>query len=240
MQIKLLVALCCLGGSIERDRLVALLWERPAKGTRETLRSHVSRIRKQVTAAGGYPDRVLATVSPGSGRTVYGLAEGIQCDSDVFVAQAREGADALAFGDYQRASDVLGAALGRWGRVTRYDQFLAEVADCSFAVQTRSSLWEARKDAMVDKARADIALGLHRRAAADLPGLAAEWPDDGEVAKLLATVLYSTGKPVDAAEACKNAAARARDLGIDDQPFLNLHQAILNGSLPSSGFIPAA
>lgn len=239
MQIKLLTALYCLGGSIDRDRLVALLWERPARGSRDTLRSHVSRIRKQLAAAGADPDRVIVTVSPGSDRTIYALAEDVQCDADLFLVRAREGADALAFGEYRRASDVLADALAAWGRITRYDQFLAEIADCSFAVHTRSSLWETRKDAMVDKAKADIALGLHRRAAADLPGLATEWPDDGEIARLLATALYCGGKPAEAAEVCKSAAAKARALGMDDQLFLALHQSILNGNLSSRGLIPA-
>jgi DNA-binding SARP family transcriptional activator len=160
------------------------------------------------------------------------VAEGVHCDADLFLARAREGSDALADDQYRQAWDLLGSALGIWGRVSRYDQLLAEVADCSFVVQTRNRLWEARRDAVIDKAKADIALGFHRRAAADLPSLAAEFPDDGEITKLLAIALYSSGKPVAAAEVCKTSAAKARALGMDDQPFLVLHQAILNGTLP--------
>jgi DNA-binding SARP family transcriptional activator len=233
MQIKLLVALCCLGGFIDRDRLVALLWDRPTAGSRDTLRTHVSRIRKQVTDAGGDLDGLIVTATPGNDRTSYGLAEGIQCDADLFLACAREGSDALAVEEYRLATDLLGSALGMWGRITRCDQVLAELADCSFVMQTRNRLWEARRDAMIDKARADIALGLHRRAAADLPGLAAEFPDDGELARLLAIALHCSGKPADAAEVCKSAAAKARALGMADQLFLALHQEILNGSLSS-------
>jgi SARP family transcriptional regulator, regulator of embCAB operon len=239
MQIKLLMALCCLGGLVDRDRLVTLLWERPAGGSRDTLRSHISRVRKQVGRAGGDPDGVIVTVSRGNDRTSYGLAEGVECDVDLFLARAREAADLLADHQYRQASDLLESALGMWGRITRFDQLLAEVADCSFAVQMRSRLWEARRDAMIDKAKADITLGLPRRAAADLRALAAEWPDDGEITKLLATALYGSGKLVEAAEICKSAAAKARAIGMDDQSFLDLHQAILNGTLPVSGLVPA-
>jgi DNA-binding SARP family transcriptional activator len=239
MQIKLLVALFCLGGFINRDRLVTLLWDRPTPGSGETLRTHVSRIRKRVTTAGGDPDGLIVTAMRGNDRTSYGLAEGVRCDADVFLSRAREGADAYADGQYRLASDLLDGALGMWGRVTRFDQLLAEVADCSFVVQTRNRLWEARRDAMIDKAKADMALGLNRRAAASLPGLAAEFPDDGEITKLLAMALYNSDKPVQAAEVCKSAAAKARAMGLDDQPFLDLHQAILSGTLPLRGLIPA-
>jgi SARP family transcriptional regulator, regulator of embCAB operon len=239
MQIKLLVALCCLGGFIDRDRLVTLLWDRPTAGSGETLRTHVSRIRKRVATAGGDPAGLIVTAMPGNDRTSYGLAEGVRCDADVFLARAREGADAYADGQYRLASDLLDGALGMWGRVTRYDQLLAEVADCSFVVQTRNRLWEARRDAMIDKAKAEMALGLHRRAAAGLSGLVADFPDDGEITKLLAKALYSSDKPVEAAEVCKSAAAKARAMGMDDQSFLDLHQAILNGTLPPRRLIPA-
>jgi DNA-binding SARP family transcriptional activator len=239
MQIKLLVALYCLGGFIDRDRLVTLLWDCPTAGSRHTLRSHVSHIRKQVADADGNPDGLIVTVSPSNNRTSYGLAEGVQCDADLFLARAREGADAFAVEQDRLASELLESALGMWGRVDRYDQFLAEVADCSFVVQTRSKIWAARRDAVIDKAKADIALGLPRRAAADLPGLAAEWPDDGEITRLQAIALYGSGKPTEAAEICKNAAAKARASGMDDQVFLDLHQGILNGSLPFRSLIPA-
>jgi SARP family transcriptional regulator, regulator of embCAB operon len=239
MQIKLLVALCCLGRCIDRDRLITLLWDSPTAGSRDTLRSHVSRIRKQVAAAGADPDLLIVTATPGNDRTSYALAEGVQCDADLFLARARQGSDALAEEQYRVASDLLEGALGMWGRITRYDQLFAEVADCSFVVQTKNKLWGARRDAVIDKAKSDIALGLHRRAAADLPGLAAEFPDDGEITRLLAIALYSSGKHIEAAEVCKSAAAKARALGMDDQVFLDLHQAVLNGSLPLRGLIPA-
>jgi DNA-binding SARP family transcriptional activator len=196
------------------------------------------RIRKQIAKADGDPDGLIVTATPGSDRTSYGLAEGVQRDADVFLARAREGSDALADHQYRLASDVLADALAMWGRVSRYDHFLAEVADCSFALQLRTRLWGARRDAVVDKATADIALGLYRWAAADLPGLATEFPDDSEITRLLAIALYSGGKSVEAADVCKDAAANARALGMDDQPFLDLHRSILNRTLSVGGLMP--
>jgi DNA-binding SARP family transcriptional activator len=239
MQVKLLMALYCLGGPIDRDRLVTLLWAHPTEGSRDTLRTHVSRIRKQLVKAGGGPEALIVTTMRGNDRSSYGLAEGVRCDADLFLAHAREGSDALADAEHRQASDLLDSALGMWGRINRYDQLLAEVADCSFVVQTRHRFWEARRDAIIDRAKADIALGQCRRAAADLHGLTTDFPDDGEISRLLAIALYSSGKSAEAAEVCKNAAANARTNGMDDKPFQELHQAILSGDLPVRSLIPA-
>jgi DNA-binding SARP family transcriptional activator len=163
MQINALLALYCSGGPVESRRLVDLLWDTPTQGSHATLRTHIRRIRMKITAIDGHADEFIVTTPIGDGQYTYQLASDVRCDAAEFSALATSGSVALARGEYQPASDQLGAALALWGSITLKSQILPEAAGRPFAVQTREKLWQARKDAGISKAAADINLGLHRR-----------------------------------------------------------------------------
>lgn len=232
MQINALLALHCSGGPVESRRLVDLLWDSPTQGSHATLRTHIRRIRSKITAAGGRFDELIITTPIGDGRYTYQLAGGIRYDAAQFAALAGSGFTALRRGDYQPASDQLGAALGLWGSITMEDQILPEAIRRPFAVQTRERLWEARKDAGIGKAAADISLGLHRQAAANLALMADEWPHDREVLRLRVIALHRCGMTEKASEVCRAAIVSTRELGIDDSALLKLQQDLLAGALP--------
>jgi DNA-binding SARP family transcriptional activator len=164
MQINALLALYCSGGPVER--LVDLLRDTPTQGSHAALRTHIRRIRMKITAIDGRADELIVTTPIGDGQYTCQLASGVRCDAAGFSALAGSGSVALARGEYQPASDQLGAALALWGSITLKSQILPEAAGRPFAVQTREKLWQARKDAGISKAAAGINLGLHRRAAA--------------------------------------------------------------------------
>jgi Bacterial transcriptional activator domain len=126
------------------------------------LRTRIRRIRMKITAIDGRADELIVTTPIGDGQYTCQLASGVRCDAAGFSALAGSGSVALARGEYQPASDQLGAALALWGSITSK----ARSCRAPFAVQTREKLWQARKDAGISKAAADINLGLHRRAAA--------------------------------------------------------------------------
>lgn len=149
-----------------------------------------------------------------------------------FSALASSGFAALARGEYQPASDQLGTALALWGSITLKSQILPEAAGRPFAVQTREKLWQARKDAGIGKAAADINLGLHRRAAAELTLMADEWSHDREILRLLVIALHRCGLTEKVSEMCGAAIEATRELGLDDGALLKLQQDLLAGALP--------
>jgi SARP family transcriptional regulator, regulator of embCAB operon len=231
MQVKLLLALYCSGGPVESGRLVDLLWDAPTQGSNTTLRSHILRVRKKITAAGGSPDEFINTKFIGGGQCTYQLAGCVQSDAAQFSALARSGFAALARDEYHDASDQLGTALSLWGSITSAEQILPEAAKHPFAVPAREKLWRARKDAGIGKAEADISIGLHRQAAADLARMAHDWPTDREITRLRVVALYRCGRADEASEVCRLAIVAAHETGIDDAPLLKLQQALLAGAL---------
>jgi SARP family transcriptional regulator, regulator of embCAB operon len=241
METRVLLALYCAGGPVESSRLVELLWHLPTQGAHTTLRTHIRRIREKVTATTGpVPEELIITTTPiGSGQWTYELARGIRYDTAEFSALTSSGFAALAHGEYQQASDQLGAALALWGSITRKDQILAEAAGRPFALETRDRQWQARKDASLGKAEADISIGLHRQAAANLAMMARDWPQDLEIAELRILALHRCGRTEAASEACRLAILAARNAGIDDSPLRELHQSILTRALPSRDRVTA-
>jgi hypothetical protein len=193
LQINALLALYCSGGPVESRRLVDVLWDTPTQGSHATLRTHIRRIRMKITAIEGHPDEFIITTPVGDGQYTYQLADGIRCDAAEFSALASSGFAVLARGEYQPASDQLGTALALWGSITLKNQILPEAAGRPFAVQTRETLWQARKDAGIARAAADINLGLHRRAAADLILMTDEWSHGREILRLLVVALHRCG-----------------------------------------------
>jgi DNA-binding SARP family transcriptional activator len=232
MQIRVLLALYCAGGRVETSQLVNLLWHIPTSGNRDTLRTHIKRIRDKVADAGGTPDEFIVTTPIGDGQYAYELAGDVRFDANEFSVLASGGYTALAVREYRQASGQLGAALALWGTVTTKDQLLPEAAAYPFALQTRDKLWQARKDAGIGKAEADTNIGLHRLAAADLARMAHHWPQDREIAEHRVIALYRCGRSEEASEVCRLAIRAAREVGIDDGSLRKLQQALLTETLP--------
>ena len=246
MQATLITVLWCLGRSADADQLADALWEIPSQGSSDNLRArrdqvriHVSRARKAIaSAAGPAQDEFIVTNQPGAGRTFYQLTKTIVFDADQFLALTQDGLRALARAEHHRAADILTAALDLWGPVATHDQIFTGVAGRPFVGEAVIRLREARRDAMAGLGKAEITIGLHRKAASDLRPLARDWPDDLEIAHLLAIALYRSGQPGVASEVVRQMIVTAHDAGVDDRTFLDLQKAILDGTLPRRGTIP--
>jgi DNA-binding SARP family transcriptional activator len=246
MQAILITVLWCLGRSAEADQLAEALWEIPSQGSSDTLRArrdqvriHVSRARKAIASASGPArDEFIVTNQPGAGRTLYQLAKSIVFDADQFLDLNRDGLRVLAHGEHHRAADILTAALDLWGPVSAHDQIFAGVAGRPLVEEAIIRLRDARRDAMAGLGKAEISIGLHRKAASDLRPLARDWPDDLEIAQLLATALYRSGQPSAASKVVRQMIVTAHEAGVDDGNFLDLQKAILDGTLPRRGPIP--
>lgn len=115
---------------------------------------------------------------------------------------------------------------------TLKSRILPEPAGAPFAVQTREKLWQARKDADIGKAAADINLGLHRRAAADLAMMTDEWSHGREILRLLVVALHRCGLTEKASEMCRAAIEATREMRTDDAALHKLQGDLLAGALP--------
>lgn len=232
MQGKIITALHCNRGTHHQDALIDMVWEYPRRISPATFRTHISRIRRTIRWAGFDPD-MLFTATPLAGdRNAYKIREEVQSDGDRAISLGNTGMEALVRGDLERAVHTLRQAAELWKPVTKQDQILAGAADLTFAIPAIRQLWEARRDTLTKLAAAELHLGLDSKAAADLHRLAADWPEDREIARLQATALFSCGRLEEAADVCKSAAAKARAACMDNQAFLDLHRDILNGTVP--------
>jgi DNA-binding SARP family transcriptional activator len=239
MQGKIITALHCNRGTHHQDALIDMVWEYPRRISPATFRTHISRIRRTIRWAGFDPDILFAAIQLAGDRNAYEIREEVQSDGDRAISLGNSGMEALVRGDVERAMNTLRQAAELWKPVTRQDQILAGVADLTFAIPAIRQLWEARRDALTKLAAAELHLGLDSKAAADLTRLAADWPEDREIARLQATALFSCGRLEEAADVCKSASAKARAACMDNRVFLDLHRDILNGTVPLRHLVSA-
>lgn len=175
------------GAVVSADRLMDALWgDDPPSTALESLRTHVYRLRRALSA-----DGVLLTRPPG-----YVLAvEPEAVDAARFerlVAQARE----QGSGRPQAAAGGLEEALGLW----RGPAF-AEFADEPFARPQARRLEELRLAAREDLLECKLTLGRHGEVAAEAESLVAEQPLRERAYEQLVIGLYRCGQQSRALEA---------------------------------------
>ena len=197
------------------DQLVEELWgEEPPPQAAASLQTYVSNLRRALEPgrAARAPSRVLVSQPPGY-RLVVGTGD---LDAARFAALAEEGHQLLGAHRAAAAARVLREGLALWRGPA-----LAEVADEAFAQAERTRLEELRVAALEDRVAADLDLGGHAAAVAELEELAGRYPFRERLAGLLMLALYRSGRQAEALQAF--AAARralADELGIDPGRWL--------------------
>jgi len=247
-QRALVAALALSGGRpVSVDGIVDLLWgDAPPPGVTTTLQAYVSGLRRVLE-----PDRerrapatVLVTVAPGYALRVADDALDARAFERVVGAQQRRlqglapvGPPAVDAGTLTDAAARLDAALGLW-RGTPY----GELEDAPQAVAERARLEELRLVALEQRLLADLALGHHGTAAAELEALTAAHPLRERLWGLRAVALTRSGRQADALDVLR----RVRDvlsdeLGLDPGPELReLQAAVLNQDGSLEWVAPAA
>ncbi len=210
---RALLALLALraGEVVTIDRLVDELWgETPPKAAVGSLQNLVSELRKALGA------EVLITRAPGYLLDVQRDA----VDVHRFERLAREARDAPP---QQRVTE-LREALALWRGPALADVQLEQ----STSVES-ARLEELRVAAWEDRLEAELELGRHARAIAELESLVAEHPLRERPVGLLMLALYRGGRQAEALDAYRRARETLVDeLGIDPSPELQrLEQAIL-------------
>ena len=192
------------------DRLVEELWGAgPPPQAAASLQTYVSNLRRALEPGrpARAPSRVLVSQPPGY-RLVVSAGD---LDAARFAALAGEGHRLLEAGRPAAAAGVLREGLGLWRGPA-----LAEVADEGFAQAERNRLEELRVAALEDRLAADLDLGGHAAAVAELEELAGRYPFRERLAGLLMLALYRSGRQAEALQAFQAARrALADELGID-------------------------
>ena len=200
---------------VSLDRLVEELWgEEPPPQAAASLQTYVSNLRRALEPGrpARAPSRVLVSQPPGY-RLVVGAGD---LDAAQFAALAEEGHRLLGAGRPAAAAQVLREGLALWRGPA-----LAEVADEAFAQAERNRLEELRVAALEDRVAADLDLGGHAAAVAELEELAGRYPFRERLAGLLMLALYRSGRQAEALQAFQAARrALADELGIDPGRWL--------------------
>src|SRR5580658_6880575 len=200
---------------VSLDRLIEELWgAEPPPQAAASPQTYVSNLRRALEPGRPprAPSRVLVSQPPGY-RLVVGAGD---LDAARFAALATEGHRLLEAGRPAAAAGVLREGLGLWRGPA-----LAEVADEGFAQAERNRLEELRVAALEDRLAADLDLGGHAAAVAELEDLAGRYRFRERLHGLLMLALYRSGRQGEALQAF--AAARralADELGIDPGRWL--------------------
>ncbi|MFB8237896.1 BTAD domain-containing putative transcriptional regulator [Kitasatospora purpeofusca] len=220
-QRSVLAALLLSDGRVLPDeRLRALLWgwDPPATWTAQ-LHTYASRLRGRLG-----PRVDLVRRAPG-----YRLDIGeARVDLHEFRRSAELGRRALEAGAYARAAALLCAALAHWRGAP-----LTGVTP-QLAGKELPALEESRLAALENRVEADLALGGHRAAVAELRGLVAEHPARERLRGQLMAALYRCDRQSDALEVYEQGRRLlAEELGVDPGPTLRgLHWQVLTSTLP--------
>jgi DNA-binding SARP family transcriptional activator len=208
---------------VSLDRLVEELWgAEPPPQAAASLQTYVSNLRRALEPGrpARAPSRVLVSQPPGY-RLVVGAGD---LDAARFAALAGEGHRLLQAGRPAAAARVLREGLALWRGPA-----LAEVADEAFAQAERNRLEELRVAALEDRLAADLDLGGHAAAVAELEELAGRYRFRERLHGLLMLALYRSGRQAEALQAFQAARrALADELGIDPgQSLRQLETGIL-------------
>ena len=192
------------------DAVIEDLWSGdPPAAAMASVRAYVSNLRRVLE-----PDRpprapatVLCTRAPG-----YLLdSQGVDFDVHQFTAYAAAGRAALSRADPARAVGEFDAALGLWrGRA------YADVCDAAWAAPEVARLEESRLSVLEARCAAQLQLGGHHGAVAELEMHVRTHPLREHGCELLALALYRAGRQAEALGVLRVTRARlTEELGID-------------------------
>jgi YVTN family beta-propeller protein len=208
--------------TVSVDRLIEALWgERAPAGAVQSVRVHISRLRKVLDGGGGEGNGPSRLVTKSGGYQLN--VEDDALDLARFERLYAEGQRALA-SDPPRAAELLNEALALWRGPA-----LADLAYEPFAQAEAARLDELRVAALEDRIEADLELGRHAAVASEIEPLIAEHPLRERLRRLQMLALYRCGRQAEALEAYR-AARRTlvEEVGVEPGPEMReLHEAIL-------------
>jgi DNA-binding SARP family transcriptional activator/class 3 adenylate cyclase len=218
---RVVLALLLLSGNrvVSSERLADQLWgERPPDRAIQSLRVHISRLRRALREAGA--DGLLVTRPRGYSVRVDPDA----LDAARFETLLAQGRRQRAEGDHPGAAASLREALSLWRGPA-----LADVADAPLLQVEAGRLEEARLAALEERIEADLALGRHSELTAELDALTRAHPVRERLWAQRILALYRTGRQAEALRAYQDLRRfLGEELGIEPGAALSrLETAIL-------------
>ena len=206
------------GQIVSADTLISEVWrDDPPARAANLISIYVLRLRRLMADPDG---KLLVTRAPG-----YQLrVSGDDTDALAFEAMVRDGRRAFAAGDPERAASRLTEALALW-----YGRPLADVPPTPLVEAEAERLAELRLGAVELRITAELALGGHDQAVAELRRLLADHPLREGLWLLLMRALDSAGRHAEALEVYGQARdAISEQLGVDPGAELRqLHADLL-------------
>lgn len=220
----LALLLCEAGTVVSIGRLADALWgEYPPAGFLTTVQTYIFHLRELLEPhrARGETARVVVT-EPGGGYRLA-VADG-SVDAVLFEGLVARGVATMEEQDAGQAVGLFDRALALW----RGD-VLADLAEFGFVAPVAGRLQELRMSALESRVEAELLLGHHGTAVAELDRLVADHPLRERLHAELILALYRSGRQSDALGAYRDLRALLHeDLGIEPSPPLQvLHRAVL-------------
>ncbi|MFI6621814.1 AfsR/SARP family transcriptional regulator [Streptomyces sp. NPDC050528] len=220
----LVVLLLAEGAQVLAGGLIDAVWGVSAPSSAAgILRTYVHRLRKVLEPDGAPASSVIRSTGNG-----YQLCLGsAELDLDVFRDLTARAARARGAGDIEGSVTHLRDALGLWRGVA-----LAGVRG-EYALAQRRRLEELRLSAEAARITAELGLGAHGQAVAELTGLVAEHRLDERFRELLMLALYRSGRQAAALATYRETQSLlAEELGVDPGPALqSLYQRVLRADV---------
>jgi SARP family transcriptional regulator, regulator of embCAB operon len=216
---------------VESAHLVNVLW--PAElppSANANLRQYVSRLRAFLRAEGGSAAAERVGSISGGYRITTGPDE---LDLSRFETLAVRGRQAYGAGDLLSARGSLDRALREW------DAPLCQGVRLTTELEVETRYWEdLRFNAQILLRQIQIQTGDHHLAVAGIRALIAVNPLCEELWGMLMVALYRSYRRGEALEVFREAYRRwVQELGIEPSvDLLRLHQQILRGETPQTGF----
>jgi DNA-binding SARP family transcriptional activator len=221
------------------DRLVAVdaliedLWSGdPPAAAMTSLRTYVSNLRRVLEP--GRPPRAPASVL--HTRTSGYLLDsgGVEFDVHQFTGHATAGREALGRADPKHALAEFDKALGLW-RGPAY----ADVCDARWAAPEVARLEELRLSVVEARCAAQLELGDHHGAVAELDAHVRNYPLREHGCELLALALYRAGRQAEALAALRDTRRRlVEELGIDPSAALQRLERDILAQAPALDWHP--
>jgi DNA-binding SARP family transcriptional activator len=200
------------GRQVSLDGLIDGLWDRDVpRSAAGTVRTYVSRLRRLVNSIESIGDGYVLRLGSAA------------LDLDDFEQWLSEARGVRGRHDIAHSARLLRDALGLWSGTA-----LAGIPG-PYADSRRVPLAELRLAATEEKLAADIALGDHASAIAELRLLLAEHPFRERFTELLMLALYKSGRQAEALYLFDDVRHRLSDeLGVDPGPSLQtMHRRVL-------------
>jgi predicted ATPase/DNA-binding SARP family transcriptional activator len=199
------------GAAVPTDRLIDALWgdEAPTNAA-NALQAQISQLRRLLGSG--------TVVRDAGGYALPSAADGL--DVAAFEALAARGQQALRDGDPAAARTSFADALVLWRGTPMED-----LDDLEWVTPERVRLDALHLTALQGRLQAELDLGGHGEAVAELEALVVRHPTHERFWELLMQALYRSGRQADALRAYQHAREALSELGIDPGPALRQLEA---------------